>query len=724
MKTGKQILILICFLLTSQVSFGQESINISGKVFDKETSKPIFSARVVLGGKVTFTNPEGYFIFKDIENKSRNIQVYHDSYVSTQKEIFCKEEDCYVEIFLSEENPLDEIVVTGTRTEKTIANTPVLTKIITEKEIEQVGALTAFDAIECVVPGIQFSPDAHGANMSIQGLDNDYVLVLVDGERLVGETRGNVNFNRIAASDIKRIEIVNGASSVLYGSNAIGGVINIITKNVSKPVEGEIKSRYTHSGTWHHSLSTGLKKERFSCKINGFYNHSHGYDLSPETPEYFTANPYQDFSGGGKLHYSPTSKWKLSAHGSYFLHESKNPPKSLLSTHKKYRNYNGGASMIYAFNDEHTLKINGNSDIYKAFTIFEKKENEEEKHSDFSYSTLLITDNYSLSDKWQFVSGAEINFEHVYSSSLFGKDVEESQKNKSSKDFNGFLQVDGTLFDKLELLAGIRYTCHSVFKSHFAPKLSAMYKISDFKFRGTGAFGYKSPSLKELYYNFDHQGMFWIYGNENLKPENSKYFSLSGEYSKRNINFSITARHNRISDKIDMVSVMNKTTNKMEIRYQNISEAVLQGFDSRLDCRMFSGKVKLRVSYSFTDAEDQSTGLKLYGISRHTGTAALTFQKNDITTPFAFTLSCRAVSPRLYQEKQEDPATGKEVIMREESESYSIWKLSYSQKIPLHKSFSAKLQVGIDNLFDYVDLEKNSEITPGRIYRLGLSIRF
>ena len=125
---------------------------------------------------------------------------------------------------------MNEVVVTATRTPLPLKNTPVITRVITSRDIERSGAVTLQQALERELAGVEFHQAGYGSSLSFQGLDSRYVLFLLDGERIAGETYGNIDYSRIPLSIVSRIEVVRGASSVLYGSNAMGAVVNVITK--------------------------------------------------------------------------------------------------------------------------------------------------------------------------------------------------------------------------------------------------------------------------------------------------------------------------------------------------------------------------------------------------------------------------------------------------------------------------------------------------------------
>ncbi len=712
---------ILLILFISLSAFGQKGyVTISGTVYDATTHQPIENAVVRIGHETSVTNEKGNYTFKHIYKNLTLITVTRLGYSSDSKKVNLRGKSSYnYNFYLTDmDNPLNEVVVTGTRTQKTLANTPVLTKIISTRDIMETGSTSAFDALQNIIPGIQFNPDPHGANMSIQGLDNDYILVLVDGERLIGEVRGNVNLERISAENIKKIEIINGASSVLYGSNAIGGVINIITKNPKKRIEGNVSTRYATFNTLNTDVNLGIKRKKYSVQVNFFRNSSDGYDLTPESPEKFTADRYEDYSLGTKFKFTPIEKMKITANLTGFRHEVFNPKESLSSKHKLNKNYTVSGKLEYVINKKQSLSFSANTDIFNSYFIYQQINDSAAKISDFQYTKFDFTHNIHINDNLNFINGGEFNLEKIYSTTLFGN----NDRTKRSNDINLFTQADWKIMKNLELVAGARYTYHSTFGNHFTPKLSAMYSFPHLKVRATGGLGYKSPSLRDLYYNFDHQGMFWIYGNKDLKPESSKYISLSSEYTYGQLNISLNGYYNQVDNKINLVSLANKTTGKNEFRSRNIDEVEIKGLESNVNWRFLS-HFKVKLGYAFSDARDKKTGLQILGNSKHSGTTALTFDIRNIRYPFSFTLSGRVSSSRKYLTRKINVKTGKEEIITKDADPYSFWKFTYIQKIPLLKGIYSELKLGVNNIFDYTDID-SSLLNSGRTYWGSLSIRF
>ena len=146
---------------------------------------------------------------------------------------------------ISRKFDLGEVVVTGTRTPKFLKDTPIQTRVINSKDLAKLDATNVQDLLQQELPGVEFSYAMNlQTHLNFSGFGGQGVLFLVDGERLAGETMDDVDFTRLSMDNVERIEIVKGAASALYGSNATGGVINIITKNSQKPLTLNVNARY------------------------------------------------------------------------------------------------------------------------------------------------------------------------------------------------------------------------------------------------------------------------------------------------------------------------------------------------------------------------------------------------------------------------------------------------------------------------------------------------
>jgi outer membrane receptor for ferrienterochelin and colicins len=608
-------------------------------------------------------------------------------------------------------HPLDEVVVTGTRTEKRLSETPVLTTVIREREIREAGSVSTLESLQDNIPGILISPNAMGNNMRIKGLNSRYILFLVDGERLVSEgAGGNVNFDQIDVNTVQRIEMVNGASSALYGSNAVGAVINIITKEPVNKFEASAKQTVESNNTRRTKAEIGSALNQFSTKAGGFRNSSDGF--GGDGGAY--AARYEDYGANWKLTYKPSKRSDINFVSRYFSHETFNPANSMNVKHAQTQNLTAGLNGgIFSSDNQNNLRLSANYDKYFDYDVLEKKNNEQNLKNSASYFSARAVDTYIPSEKWEFVGGAEYNHEENYAIATLGS----TPTTKSLDDLNGFAQALYKLMENFDLIGGGRYTYNTQFGSALTPKISLMYEVAGFKFRGSVGSAFRSPSIKELYYDFDHQGMFWVYGNPDLKAEKGLHTSLSTEYTHGVFNASVSAYHNKISNKItqyDLITVQGAN----EKYYKNVNSATLQGIDATLSYILLKEFV-LKGSYSYCDAVDNSTGLQLGSNVKHSGTVSATWNGAICKSPFSLQLAGRMNSHLLYQEMI-TAADGSQYAELTESKSYSIWKVVLVKPFQF-KKHTLELTLKADNIFNF---KETSFINPGRQYLAGLRYSF
>lgn len=714
--------ILLCLLLVFPLfAFAQGGSRLDGKVLDNESRKGVDGVHIVIKelSKGTFSDSEGLYSFGNIPNGEYTLSISAIGYETQQQKVEL-DKNTLLNFYLSKDmGDLSEVIVTGTRTRKTLENTPILTKLVQGDELRKAGAITALDALEYAMPGVQFMPDAHGDNLQIQGLDNKYVLVLLDGERLVGETRANVNFDRISAYDIKQIEIINGASSVLYGSNAIGGVINIITNSNDKPwLQANAGVRLAKYNDLTTNVAVGMKKEKLRFDLSAFRRSTDGYDLTPEaSPGIYTVKPFEDYSGKLKVGYDFSDRFKVNANFTYYRHELSNPPKSPLSAHSLNKNYTAGFQTLWKTSEKNSIEIKLHTDRYNKYTVYEKLDSVP-KNAENNYNVLKISDTYFINENTNIIGGIEYNYESILSD-LF--DAKRALKTKKVADFNAFTQIDHHINKDLELVAGARYTKHENFGGNFTSSFALLYKLGNLKFRGNIASGYRTPSLKEMYYDFDHGGMFWIFGNPDLKPEKSLYTGISAEYGIPKFNVTVNMYKNSVEDKISLLRRIRK--GGTELHHVNYNEARIKGLEAYVKFTLLK-QFKGQLGYAYADAEDVKTGLQLGGNSKNTYTAGLVWNYSHRNYPFSISINGKGTSGMIYErvKTERDPATGKrkEIIEKEKSNSHSIWKLTYSQDIKVLKKIDLTVFGSVQNLFNYT--EKKYLINPGRTYLVGLQV--
>ena len=175
---------------------------------------------------------------------------------------------------------LNPVVVTGTGTHQRLKNTPSPVSVITANEIKRAGITDFQQALTMMVPSLSFRPNAMGSYLMMNGLSNKHVLILVNGRKVTGDITGNIDLNQIDMTRVKRIEVLNGAASSLYGSDAIGGVINIITNEPKDVVAFSSNSSYTRKNQFSQGLNLDIAQGKIGSYTSYKYDHSDGWQNS------------------------------------------------------------------------------------------------------------------------------------------------------------------------------------------------------------------------------------------------------------------------------------------------------------------------------------------------------------------------------------------------------------------------------------------------------------
>ena len=712
MTIAKKILFLFLSFGTVIAGAQEKRFQITGTVTDSVTKEPLVGVYVTTGKLGAQTDYNGKYTIKNVPAQAITLSTMYYSAYPVQNKIFLLKNDTTVNFLLTQEiSNLGEVVVTGTRTEKRLSETPVLTTVVRDREIQKAGAISTLEALEDNIPGIVTSPNAMGNNLRIKGLNSRYILFLVDGERMVSEgAGGNVNLNQIDVNSIKRIEVINGAASALYGSNAVGAVINIITKEPVHTFESGVNVQIESNNTLRTKLNAGANLGRFKTRISGFRHSSDGFGGDGKGPY---ASRYTDWGGDLKLRYKPVEKVDLNLTGRYFRHETFNPEGSLNSTHPLTHTLSVGLSGGYhTASNRYTIRASVNFDKYFDTEYLEKIGSSKTNNTD-SYISSRIINTLHPTDKWEVVTGLEQNHEESYAIKTLGT----VPTTKKLDDLNMFGQAQWTPLKDFDVIVGARYTYNTQFNSVFTPKLSLMYKLNEFTFRGGVGTAFRAPSIKELYYNFDHQGMFWVYGNPNLKAEKGLYNSLSIEFTKGSFNMSLSGYWNDINSKITQYDVINEQ-GRNEKYYKNVSSATLRGADVNIFYVLFKELV-LKGSYSYCDARDNSTGLQLSSNVKHSGTVSATWNGKIARSPFSLQFAGRMNSPKLYQQIVTD-SNGEQTRKQSESKAYNIWKAILVKPFRINKH-TLELTLKCDNIFNF---KEKSFVNPGRQYLFGLRYSF
>ncbi len=492
---------------------------------------------------------------------------------------------------------LESMVVTATRTTHTLADVPEVTTVITAKELELQNATNALEAIRWI-PGLNVSLGygAHGEDsFKIDGADSSYTLVLVDGNR----GKGKYILSEIPVSMIERIEVIKGANSLLYGSDAMSGVINVITKKASKKFTTNIQGTYSaadeNANTQEINVGFGLGKLRqlYAYKRedneNGDYQGDSfmgkfGIDLGEKVELGFDikANQFEmDYVTTDKYDFHLNMEWKI---------DDKASLKAKL------------------FLQDYEDQINVMRDTYNIDSIYNEQE--------IVYTRLLGNKNL-------FTMG----YQRMEDDIDYEAPTREYSGNRYSN--NVFLQDEIAFSDAFIMVPALRMDFHSIWDDQINPKLSVLWKATKtLSLRFSAGTAFRAPDSKQLYRQFKHPGNppFWVLGNPDLEPEESTTLRVSA--NKRfgdNFIGNVDIFRNDFENKISIVPVVNSN----DRTYDNVKEAMTQGVTIGMKY-YFTDYLLASLGYTYLDTEDKDTGKDLPYTVSHKITPRIQYNNEEM----------------------------------------------------------------------------------------------
>ncbi|HPM31481.1 MAG TPA: TonB-dependent receptor [Chryseolinea sp.] len=651
---------------------------------------------------------------------------------------------------------LDEVVVTATRSERALSELPVPVTVIQKSQIKNMGSLRLNDVLG-EQTGLAIVSD-HRTGIQMQGFSPEYTLILVDGEPLIGRTSGTLELNRIAVGNIKQIEIMKGPSSSLYGSEALAGVVNIITERPIG-VNGTITSRYGANNTFDLGATVNYKKNKLGLYAFANRYSTDGYDLSTDT-EGNTVSPFANYTFQSRLTYDLTSRTKFSLSGRYFSEEQESVTNIgtqdapvLLEGTGDVKDWNVNPVLTHNFSDKLKTTFRFYGSKYAANSLLKYQQDGttyDETYFDLTFNRPEIQVEYFINAKNSFTIGVGRIWESVEATRY-------DDKIKYQTNY-AYTQYEWQPITKLNVLAGGRFDDHSAYGSQFSPKLSVQYDVlSWLAVRCSFGVGFKAPDFRQLYLNFTNSTVgYSVFGSNvlvegiqqledqgqidailvdpstfgaiNAETSTAYNFGLKlqpNQKSSINVNFF----HNDIKDLIDTKAVARKSNGQQVFSYYNVASVYTQGAEVEGSYSLGEGLI-LSIGYQFLIAKDkgiveeldagnvyardpETNATKrvdpkdyggLFNRSRHMANAKLFYENQK-----GWSGSVRAI----YRGRYGYADLNNNTILDDDSEyvdGYVTCNLS------IGKSFQQwlKVQAGCDNLFNYKDAQYIPSL-PGRL---------
>ena len=613
-----------------------------------------------------------------------------------------------------------DVVVTATRTEADVKMVPNTVEVITADDIEKLGATDVYSALR-LADNVQImnTSTGFGHRISMRGMSSDSTLILINGQRTAIEdtetTQNLLALDRINVHNIERIEIIRGAASAQYGSDALAGVINIITKkSTGKPsvTVGATTGTTNMSNYYHIDLG---RQGKFSSTFDMNFSKDRQW-----TEHEVSGLPVKNLQG-------PKQSYNFS--GTYELGENKNLNldlgyyKDKLSGDWSHKEYNLGAwggivrlqdAKLETERRDASLSLTGKTkkDDYMVRTFYSKLD----KFRFLPYTALAKeygeTNKYSI---WgiEAKNSHKVNGDHTLTYGTeydrydvdgvnFGKD---GDNGKNLNTYAAYIQDEWLLGDKWEIIPAVRYDHHSEFGSKTTPHIGVTYLANDHnRFKANWGEGYKAPSVSELYMDYTHMGVLTL-GNPNLRPEESKNWDLSYEGEWGKTFGKITYFHNDIDNMISTRTVGGRHGYN---EYYNIDGTTkTHGVELTLG-RKLSRDLDVKVTSNWTSASNkvasaESSAHGVDGIADNITTLQLAYDDHR----------AYGYNATLWEQWVHD------YYESDSSQTYSYNTLNFV----INKKYgdAVRLFAGVDNIFNK---KIDAIYLDGRIWRTGIEFKF
>ena len=627
---------------------------------------------------------------------------------------------------------LEPVVVTATHSPKALKEAPVVTRLITLHDIKITDATNIQDMLTQEIPGLEFGlAMSQETSLNMSGFGGNAVLFLVDGERMAGETMDNVDYNRMNLDNVGRIEIVKGASSALYGSNAVGGVINIISRENLEPWTANVNSRYNTFGhEWRNGACFSFNTEKWNSQTNFQYTTIDPVNLpKAHSPEEIATElmkkaqglPYDEsvldddsnlsrlygqktYNIKERLTWRPSDRLTLTGRGSYFFRTSER------DTHDYHFNaYSAGLKGRYAWDRNRHLELSYAYDQYdKADFMPDGTRTHDHDYSNRQHVVHALFSNSF--GKNNLIIGADYLHDYLTTYQFI------DNSHHTQDNIDGFAQFDWNITEQLNVVGSVRYDYFSASQRNaFTERLAVVYKLPWMTIRANYASGFRAPTLKEMYMHFDMGNMgYLLRGNPDLEPEKSHNFNVAIERTNR-------IRNGGYMDGRYNVTLMGYC-NIFDKRITTIDGGLYEGMESALYWNEEGIKV-WGIDFSMSHIWDCGASFKLnYSWMHESGNVFF----SQFYQPRTHSLTCRvgydhrftrhyALDAALSGRWQGKPQSGRKDV----DQGYTIWKLMVQH----HIWRGINLNTAIDNIFNYKPKSYYycSPLTTGTSFSIGLS---
>ncbi len=756
------LLLAVVLILLPVFAYPQTAMK--GKVTDKE-GEPLVQAHVKINPseRYTLTDVNGEFRFDDIESNEIAITVSYLGFQTFEKKLrLNREEDMILPAFRLKAVRFiaPTYVVTATRSRRDIEDVPEPVTVISEDEIKKTGS-TRLSEILAEQTGLTLTAD-HGTGIQVQGFDAEYTKIMIDGQPLIGRTAGTLDLSRISVGNVKQVEMIKGPSSALWGSDALAGVINIITEKNTQPFAIDVNTGYSSNQTIDLGTNLSFQTENLHNSIFLNQNSSEGYRLNQASISK-TVPEYQSYTAYYKTQWEASDALDVNVKARYYQENqqstdylgSLNQP-ILLDGKDQQHEY--GLTGALNWDTGKGVKV----EVSNYFSRF-KTDNEYRyrlgdslyEHSDFDQ--LLNKTSAQIISIWN-----NHHFTTIGGGYQFEQLVAERYSDKPFfNSYFGYIQHEWMPDSKWDLSVGLRYDGHNAYNAQVSPKLSTRFKAKKWiHFRVSAGSGFKAPDFRQLYLDFTNPTVgYTVFGADNvddkildlqsrgqiqtiLIPFNQLNSEMDAERSIalnagidlffwKHVSLRLNAFRNNVRDLIETAPIATKTNGQSVYTYFNLEKVYTQGMEAQLRWELLE-VLNVSAGYQFLDARRRFSEIRT--IVNEGGHLE---QKEFSSYEPMFNRSTHTANVKLYY-LWEQPDVGFNVRgnwygrygrfdqngngfvdENEYNPSYMIWNTAAS------KTFQERyeLRMGIDNLLNFTR-PSDFPYYSGRTFFVQFSIHF
>jgi outer membrane receptor for ferrienterochelin and colicins len=599
---------------------------------------------------------------------------------------------------MSVADDMSPMVVTGTRTPVALSDSIVAITVISSDDLDKTGASNVAEALD-KSSVVKVSPaSGHSPGIEMQGFGSEHVLILINGQRVNGRVNGAIDLRRINTSNIEQIEIVQGPSSALYGSDALGGVVNIITSD--EIFETNVRARVSSQGSAELAIQSGHQVTN-NVSVSGSVTTAHtaSYDLDDEQ----TGNngPETD-----RYALDVNAKWEVDnfAVNASVFHQYQDRLFESSTTG------GGEVDVINVIEESRVsirpsttrgdLSIEGQLAYARYFDqyvqdVHNTADGDADERTTDQLITLSIQASLPVGQRHSLTAGVENHYESL-SSERLADDSDRSRTGVYAQD-----RIDDFIVNNLQAAIGARYDGDTQFGGKATPKISLSYRLnSQLQLLGGAGTGYRAPDFKQLYLLFTNASAGYVVeGNPDLIPEETESVNIGLGYKSGSWDVQTNAYYHDVENLIETVEVAADTGRRFT--YENVSRAQIMGIDSSLGM-IVNDELNVSLFYNYLDSENKETGEALSGRAEHRGGVSMTWESgNDYIVSTDVTRTGKRVFTSTLGEPGEANGT---------ADGYTQLGLQVA-----HQGATWRWALGGKNLFDEGDVDLLT-LEPRRFY--------